>query len=57
MVEAFQHLLGACGDNHSHFDLIDLLFMGSGAMGMYSLRYYTVGTYLIIKNYIKNGKL
>jgi len=53
MIETIQHLLGACGDKHTHFDLTDLLFMGSGAMGLYSLKYYTQGTYLLIKNYIK----
>ena len=53
MVEFVRHLVGACGDNHSHFDLTDLMYMGGGAMGLYSLRYYTKGCYLLVKNYIK----
>ena len=55
-MEIFQHLLGACGDNHSHFDLTDLAVMGGGAMGLYSLKYYLTGMFLIIKNFIKNYK-
>jgi hypothetical protein len=53
MVEVFQHMIGACGDNHSHFDLTDMLYMGGGAMGLYTLRYYTIGFYILIKSYIK----
>ena len=52
-MEFIQHLLGACGDNHSHFDLTDLALMGGGAMGLYSVKYYIKGIYLVCKNYIK----
>lgn len=56
MVEAVQHLLGACGDNHSHFDLTDLLYMGSGGMGLYALRYYIIVSYYVAKSYIRPNK-
>jgi hypothetical protein len=53
MIETVQHLLGACGDNHSHFDLTDLALMGGGAMGLHSLRYYVIGMYVLSKSYVK----
>jgi len=53
-MEVFQHLLGACGDNHSHLDLTDLALMGGGgAMGMYAIRYYALSFYFLIKSYTK----
>jgi len=55
-MEVVQHLLGACADNHSHFDLTDVAYMGTGAMGLYALRYYTIVGYYVVKNYIKPKK-
>jgi hypothetical protein len=52
-MEIVQHFIGSCGDNHSHFDLSDLALAGGGAMGLYTLKYYLKGMYLIFKNYLK----
>lgn len=30
-MEGVLHLLGICGDSHSHIDLMDILFMGGAA--------------------------
>lgn len=30
-MDAILHVLGVCGDAHSHLDLIDVLFMGTTA--------------------------
>ena len=52
-MEVIQHLLGACGDNHSHFDLTDLALLGGVGTGFYAFRYYVKGTYLVCRNYVK----
>jgi hypothetical protein len=54
MIEALQHMIGACGDNHSHIDLTDMLYMGGGAMGIYTLKYYIYCFFILIKSYIND---
>lgn len=56
-MEIIQHLLGACTDNHVHFDLTDLLYMGGGFMGLYSVKYYLQGMLILTKNYFKKSKI
>lgn len=55
-MEAILHILGACGDNHSHLDLIDILFGGTFIGGAVAyIKYYWYGIKLIIKDFFKNN--
>jgi hypothetical protein len=53
-METILHMLGLCGDNHSHFDLMDCFFMGSASVAIHSIKYQIRGVLLIIKNYFKH---
>ena len=49
------HGIGICGDNHSHFDLLDLVFGGAVAGGVLgTVKYYGTGIILIIKDKFTN---
>lgn len=51
-MDAIQHILGVCGDNHSHLDLIDIVLGGGSALYLSTIWYNIKGTYLIGKQYI-----
>lgn len=51
-MEALQHFLGLCGDNHSHIDVIDIILGGGSAFYLSSIWYNIKGTYLVGKNYV-----
>ena len=48
-MEILQHILGACGDNHAHLDLTDIVYAGGALGGLYSVKYYIKGIILILK--------
>jgi|TARA_R110000851_G_scaffold47424_1_gene115008 hypothetical protein len=53
-MDAFLHLLGLCGDTHSHFDLIDLIIiLGGGGAGLVTIKLYYRTVIYMVKNYIK----
>jgi len=53
-MDAILHILGTCGDNHSHLDLIDILMMlGGGSAGAMTFKMYYKTTIHIIKEKIK----
>jgi hypothetical protein len=53
-MDAIFHLLGICGDTHSHFDLIDMIIiLGGGATGLVTIKLYYKTTIYIIKDYLK----
>lgn len=52
MIETVRHLLGVCGDSHTHLDLTDMFLFGGASMGMYSLKYYIKGWYLVVKYFL-----
>lgn len=53
-MDAIFHLLGVCGDTHTHFDLIDLIIvLGGGGAGLFTIKMYYRTTIYIIKDYFK----
>jgi len=53
-MDAFLHLLGLCGDTHSHLDLIDILIIiGGGGAGLATIKLYYKTLIQIIKEKIK----
>ena len=50
-MNALLHILGLCGDSHSHMNLLDLLFYGTGIS---VLGVYAKSSCIVIKNKI-NG--
>jgi hypothetical protein len=54
-MEAVFHLIGTCGDTHTHIDLIDiLLIMFGGGAGLTYYKLYFKTTVKVVKDYIKN---
>lgn len=54
-MEIVQHLVGVCGDTHSHIDLIDILGGGVGFIIFYDwIRYYIKGIIIFIKKTLKH---
>lgn len=54
-MESILHILGACGDNQSHIDLIDVIIMlGGGGAGLITIKAYYQTTIHIIKEFINN---
>jgi hypothetical protein len=53
-MDAVFHLLGICGDTHTHFDLIDMIIvLGGGGAGLVTIKLYYKTTIFMIKDYIK----
>ena len=53
-MDAFLHLLGLCGDTHTHIDLIDIIIiLGGGGVGLITIKVYYKTVVFIIKDYIK----
>jgi len=50
-MNALLHILGLCGDSHSHMNLLDILFYGTG-VSVFSV--YIKNSWINIKNKI-NG--
>tara|TARA_R110000851_G_scaffold11678_4_gene40837 strand:+ start:989 stop:1171 length:183 start_codon:yes stop_codon:yes gene_type:complete len=51
-MEIILHILGICKDNHTHFDLLELLVGGTFAGGFITyIKYYWCGIKLIIKEF------
>jgi len=54
-MEGILHLVGICGDNQNHFDLLDLLYIFGGASGSGMIIKYYWGTFIFIfKDFFKN---
>ena len=55
-MEAVLHVLGVCGDNHSHFDLIDIIIiLGGGSAGLLTIKNYYKTVIYIFKSYFNLG--
>lgn len=53
-MEGIVHIIGLCGDNHSHFDLIDIIFGTTMSGGVIlTLKYYWTTLKFLIKNKLK----
>ena len=52
-MEAIFHILGTCGDMHSHIDLIDVIVLRD-SVGPFSFKRYYKTIVFIIKQYISN---
>jgi hypothetical protein len=53
-MEAVLHVLGVCGDNQSHFDLIDIIIiLGGGSAGLLTIKNYYKTVIYIFKSYFK----
>ena len=52
-MEPILHMLGLCGDNHSHLDLLDLLVGGTslGVVTLY-LKYYFIALKYMVKDFL-----
>lgn len=48
-MDSILHILGVCGDNHSHFDLLDtIMVLGGGSAGIITIKtYYKTVIYII----------
>ena len=56
-MDSLLHILGVCGDNHSHVDLMDLLFGGALAGGVLAtIKYYIYGIKLYLKSLFTKNK-
>lgn len=51
-MDAILHVIGICGDTHSHFDLIDLLFFGGGSVPVFVYLKYKIKS-IVNKKQIK----
>ena len=50
----FLHLLGLCGDTHSHIDLLDVIIvLGGGGAGLVTIKAYYKTAIFIIRDYFK----
>ena len=50
-MDAILHGIGLCSDTHSHIDLLDLIFGGATAGGVYgTIKYYGTGIKLYVKS-------
>jgi hypothetical protein len=50
-MEAILHILGVCGDTHSHADLLDIFFGGALASGStVAVKYYWNAVKVVVKN-------
>lgn len=56
-MDSILHILGTCGDTHTHIDLLDLLMGGTiGGVISGTIKYYWFGFKLIIKDFIGKCK-
>ena len=53
-MEAIFHIIGLCGDNNSHIDLLDILItLGGGSIGAITVKTYYKTVVYIIKEKLK----
>lgn len=56
-MDSILHVIGICGDNHSHFDLIDLIVvLGGGGAGAVTVKLYYRTVIYMVKDYFNVGK-